>query len=95
MIDALGIKEESKKTTEETLIDFLKEKEILILLDNCEQLIHACADLTERLLSSCPKLKIIATSREALNCGEKRHTESRRLQCLIQIQITLPNSCSV
>ena len=68
IIDALGIKEESKKTTEETLIDFLKGKEILILLDNCEQLIHACANLTERFLSSCPKLKIIATSREALNC---------------------------
>jgi non-specific serine/threonine protein kinase len=68
VIEALGIKEQSKKTTEETLIDFLKEKEILILLDNCEQLVHACADLTERLLSSCHKLKIIATSREALNC---------------------------
>jgi non-specific serine/threonine protein kinase len=68
IIGALGIKEQSKKTTEETLIDFLKEKQILILLDNCEQLVHACADLTERLLSSCPKLKIIATSREALNC---------------------------
>jgi predicted ATPase/class 3 adenylate cyclase/Tfp pilus assembly protein PilF len=68
IIVALGIKEQSKKTTEETLIDFLKEKQILILLDNCEQLVHACADLTERLLSSCSKLKIIATSREALNC---------------------------
>ena len=68
IIDALGIKEESKKTTEDTLIEFLKGKEILILLDNCEQLIHACANLAERLLSSCPKLKIIATSREALNC---------------------------
>ncbi len=74
IIVALGIKEQSKKTTEETLIDFLKEKEILILLDNCEQLVHACADLTERLLSSCSKLKIIATSREALNCkGEKTY----------------------
>ncbi len=74
MIDALGIKEESKRTTEETLIDFLKGKEILILLDNCEQLIHACANLAERLLSSCPKLKMIATSREALNCeGEKTY----------------------
>ncbi len=66
--EALGIKEESKRTTEETLVDFLREKEILILLDNCEQLIHACSELAERLLSSCPKLKIIATSREALNC---------------------------
>ena len=74
IIDALGIKEESKKSTEETLTEFLKGKEILILLDNCEQLIDACAGLAERLLTSCPKLKIIATSREALNCeGEKTY----------------------
>lgn len=74
MIDALGIEEESKKTEERSLIDFLKDKEILILLDNCEQLIDTCADLTERLLSSCPNLKIIATSREALNCaGEQTY----------------------
>jgi predicted ATPase/class 3 adenylate cyclase len=69
IINALGIKEEPKKTPEETLVDHLKDKEILIILDNCEHLINACADLTERLLSSCPKLKIIATSREALNCS--------------------------
>ena len=69
MITALGIKEESMKTSDETLIDFLRDKEILIILDNCEQLINACALLTERLLSSCPKLKMISTSREAMNCG--------------------------
>ncbi|MBK9228297.1 MAG: tetratricopeptide repeat protein [Ignavibacteria bacterium] len=69
IINALGIKEEPKKTPEETLTDHLKDKEILIILDNCEHLISACADLTERLLTSCSKLKIIATSREALNCA--------------------------
>ncbi|MBS1519077.1 MAG: tetratricopeptide repeat protein [Bacteroidetes bacterium] len=72
--EALCIKEESKITAAETLADFLKEKEILLVLDNCEQIIHACAELTERLLSLCPKLKIIATSRESLNCrGEKSY----------------------
>jgi non-specific serine/threonine protein kinase len=69
IINAIGIKEEPKKTPEESLVDYLKDKEILIILDNCEHLINACADLTERLLSSCPKLKILATSREALNCS--------------------------
>ncbi|HMQ70586.1 MAG TPA: tetratricopeptide repeat protein [Ignavibacteria bacterium] len=72
--EALCIKEESNKTTEETLADFLKEKEILLVLDNCEQIIHSCAELAERLLSFCPRLKIIATSRESLNCrGEKTY----------------------
>jgi predicted ATPase/class 3 adenylate cyclase len=71
----LGIKEEPKKTLEETLTGYLKDKEILIILDNCEHLIEACAMLTEKLLTKCPKLKIIATSREALKCtGEQTHS---------------------
>ena len=78
MINALGIKEESNKTSDETLIDYLKDKEILIILDNCEQLINACALLTERLLSSCPKLKMISTSRESMNWSESSHTEFLR-----------------
>lgn len=69
LINALGIKEETKKTPEETLVDYLKDKELLLILDNCEHLINACAELTVKLLTSCPKLKIIATSREALNCA--------------------------
>jgi len=78
LINALGIKEESNKTSDETLIDYLKDKEILIILDNCEQLINACALLTERLLSSCPKLKMISTSRESMNWSESSHTEFLR-----------------
>jgi len=74
ILKELGIKEESKKSLDETLIANLREKEILIVLDNCEHLIEACAVLTERLLKSCPKLKIIATSREAMKCsGEQIH----------------------
>ena len=71
----LGIKEEPKKTLEETLTGYLKDKEILIILDTCEHIIEACAMLTEKLLTKCPKLKIIATSREALKCtGEQIHS---------------------
>ncbi|MEZ4690548.1 MAG: tetratricopeptide repeat protein [Ignavibacteria bacterium] len=69
IINAINVEEEQKKTPEETLIDHLKDKEILLIFDNCEQIINACADLTVRLLTSCPELKIIATSREAFNCA--------------------------
>ena len=72
VINTLGLKEEPNVTPENKLINYLKDKEILIILDNCEHLIEACAALTEKLLLSCPKLKIIATSREALKCtGEQ------------------------
>lgn len=64
--EAIGVKEDPKRDLTETLIDYLKDKEILIILDNCEHLIEACSKLSEKLLQSSPKLKIIATSREAL-----------------------------
>jgi len=74
ILDSLVIKEEPGKTPEQTLTDYLKDKEILTILDNCEHLIDACAVMTENLLLKCPKLKIIATSREALNCaGEQTY----------------------
>ncbi len=50
----------------ETLIHFLHAKTILLILDNCEHLLDACAELADQLLKSCPNLKILATSREAL-----------------------------
>ncbi len=50
----------------ETLIQFLQVKTILLILDNCEHLLDACAELADQLLKNCPNLKILATSREAL-----------------------------
>lgn len=74
IMKVFDLKEEADKNPEETLINFLQKKEILLILDNCEHVIETCALLTEKLLSRCPKLKIIATSREALSCnGECTH----------------------
>ena len=50
----------------ESLVQFLQAKTLLLILDNCEHLLDACAGLAEQLLKSCPKLKILATSRETL-----------------------------
>lgn len=63
---AIGIKEESQQELTKTLINYFKEKEILILLDNCEHIIESCSNLSGELLINCPKLKIMATSREML-----------------------------
>jgi predicted ATPase/class 3 adenylate cyclase/Tfp pilus assembly protein PilF len=70
----LNIKEEAKRTMEETLVDYLRDKQIMLILDNCEHMIESCAKLAEVLLKKIPKLKLIATSREALRCsGEITH----------------------
>ncbi len=50
----------------ELLIDYLRDKELLLVMDNCEHLIEACAQLADQLLHACARLKIIASSREAL-----------------------------
>jgi predicted ATPase/class 3 adenylate cyclase len=51
----------------DTVTDFLRSKHLLLVLDNCEHLVEACAELADHLLRSCSNLKLIATSREALH----------------------------
>ncbi|HKY47331.1 MAG TPA: adenylate/guanylate cyclase domain-containing protein, partial [Acidimicrobiia bacterium] len=62
----LGIRDEPGRSPLDAVIDFLRSKPLLILLDNCEHLIGAVADMVEILLVACPTLKIVCTSREAL-----------------------------
>ena len=62
---ALGVQEQEQPVCA-TLRDFLRPREVLVLLDNCEHLVDACAALATDLLQGCPSLRILATSREAL-----------------------------
>ena len=62
----LRLREQLGMSLEELLIDYLREKNLLLVLDNCEHLIDACAQLADRLLHACGTLKMIASSREAL-----------------------------
>jgi predicted ATPase len=63
----LSIKETPDKTIIDTLIENIKDKTLLILLDNCEHLIQVCAEVADNLLQSVNGIRILATSREALN----------------------------
>lgn len=81
---ALGVLEEQNYSLLDTVRAYLGPKKILLLLDNCEHLIHACAQVSESLLDECPELKIVATSREPLKVeGECRH-EVKRLPVPLQ-----------
>jgi predicted ATPase/DNA-binding SARP family transcriptional activator len=64
---ALGMRVEPGHPPLDTLSEYLQARRLLFVLDNCEHLIGACAELSEKLLHACPGLKILATSREALN----------------------------
>ncbi|HEX8703283.1 MAG TPA: protein kinase, partial [Myxococcaceae bacterium] len=63
---ALNIREEPERSLRETLVLQLRAKHLLLVLDNCEHLVTACAEYVEPLLAACPRLWIIATSREPL-----------------------------
>ena len=62
----LGVRERPVNSLTEALSDYLRTRNLLLILDNCEHLIEACAELVEALLRSCPELRVLATSREAL-----------------------------
>ena len=62
----VGVREQQARSLTETLSNYLGSKKVLLVLDNCEHLVEACAELSEALLRSCPKLRVLATSREAL-----------------------------
>ncbi len=63
---ALGLKSFSREPLPTVLAEFLEPRQILLVLDNCEQVIYAVAELADTLLKHCPGLRIVATSREAL-----------------------------
>jgi predicted ATPase/class 3 adenylate cyclase len=63
---AVGVREEPGRPVLATLTDALRPKRLLLVLDNCEHLVDACARLADALLRACPHLTILATSREAL-----------------------------
>jgi predicted ATPase/DNA-binding SARP family transcriptional activator/DNA-binding CsgD family transcriptional regulator len=65
--ETLSVPEEPGTPRAATLAEALRSRHLLLVLDNCEHLIDACAALAELLLSACPEIRILATSREILD----------------------------
>ena len=63
----LGVREEPGRPVVEALLKHVAERRLLLLLDSCEHLIQAAAELTRQLLQAGPQLKLLATSRERLH----------------------------
>jgi predicted ATPase/class 3 adenylate cyclase len=67
IISAVDIREEADRPPLTTLVEALRTRNLLLLLDNCEHLIAACAQIASTILRQCPRIKIIASSREPLS----------------------------
>ena len=61
-----GLQESRFHSLANIVLDYLRDKTVLLILDNCEHLIEACAHLVDDFLHHCARLKILASSREAL-----------------------------
>ena len=66
VIAALGSRHLTRRAPLDALADYLEDKHLLLILDNCEHLGDACAGLASKLLGSAPDLRILATSRHTL-----------------------------
>ena len=63
---ALGVRDQSGRPLSDVLVEFLSQQQALLVLDNCEQIVDAAAQLIDSLLHDCPQLRILTTSREVL-----------------------------
>ena len=63
---ALGLREIPGVSLKDLVTRYLCDKQLVLILDNCEHLVETCAVLADRFIRSCPKLRILASSREAL-----------------------------
>lgn len=69
---ALGQRERAGQTLVDTIVTRLAPQQVLIVLDNCEHVINTCAELAERLLTGCPDVRLLVTSRERLRIGREK-----------------------
>jgi predicted ATPase len=67
----VGVRERRGQSLRVAVIAFLRTRQALLVLDNCEHLVESCAELSEALLGGCPELRILATSREPLRTSNE------------------------
>jgi len=66
VLAAIGVREAPGRAARATLLDALRPRRTLLLLDNCEHLVDACAQLAHAILETCPGGRLLCTSRESL-----------------------------
>jgi predicted ATPase/class 3 adenylate cyclase len=77
--NALGVVQRSARSLDESIVEFLRSREALLVLDNCEHLLDASARLAAAVVGNCPGVRILATSREGLAVEGERVVPVRSL----------------
>jgi len=87
----IGLRDEPQRPVIDMLCDYLRDKQMLIILDNCEHLADACAQLADKILHAAANVRILASSREALGIvGETIYlVRSLQLPDMLQNSLTV------
>lgn len=70
--DRLGLQDRSGRTARSAVLEFLRARQVLLVLDNCEHLVDASAEFVQAVVSSCPRVVWLATSRQSLGIAAER-----------------------
>ena len=85
----LRVRDEATQPAIQRLVDNLRDRELLLVLDNCEHLLEAISAAAEPILRSCPRVRILATSREALRL------EGEQIYRVPPLSMSLQHACRV
>ena len=72
MVAAVGARPQAEMSLESSVVEFLRPRSVLLVLDNCEHLLGPAGRLAEQVLAGCPGVRILATSREGLGVAGER-----------------------
>jgi predicted ATPase/class 3 adenylate cyclase len=72
VVTTFGLQPRASSSSTDTLLEFFRSKEILLVLDNCEHLLRPVGGLVAEIVRSCGDVHVLATSREGLNVGGER-----------------------
>jgi predicted ATPase/class 3 adenylate cyclase len=75
----LGCRPHAGLTLAESIVEYVKVRELVLVLDNCEHLLDDASEFADAVVRSCPKVRVIATSREALDVAGERVVRVRSL----------------
>jgi predicted ATPase/class 3 adenylate cyclase len=81
---ALAIQPRQGMTTAESVVDALRAKQLLVVLDNCEHVIGAAAQMVDAVMRACPEVRVLATSREGLGLRGERQMTVRSLDLAVE-----------
>lgn len=87
--NVLQVREQPGRRLLDSLVDYLRRKELLLLFDNVEHLVRESAELAEHLLMHCPSIKILVTGREALFIGGETNLQIPSLSLPKKESLTL------